>query len=497
MTEAGRLAEGDRPDAAQVPLCVDLDGTLIRTDLLAESTFALLKQAPHLAFALPIWLLRGRQHLKRQIAERVDLDVEALPYDADLLQRLRQARADGRRLVLATASNETFARAVAEHLGIFDQVVASDAASNLKGRAKAARLVELFGDGGFDYAGDAPADLQVWEHARAAILVRPSRRLARIAEGRFAIDGIIGDDRRRGKDYLRAMRLHQWVKNLLLFIPLLAGHKIAEPQLVWQAALAFLAFGFCASSVYLLNDLLDLSTDRRHPRKRRRPFAAGDLPISHGIVLIPLLLASAFAITLVLPPLFAAVLAGYYLLTLAYSLWLKQRVLVDAMTLACLYTVRVIAGGAAVSIAPSFWLLAFSMFLFLSLAMVKRYAELIEIEAQGGAQIRGRGYQVVDLETLTSLGAASGYVAVLVLAFYINSPDVRVLYGAPEIIWLLCPIMLYWISRMWFASRRGKMHDDPIVFAARDSVSRWCFVASAGVLAAAVYGHTFIDWLTS
>ncbi len=493
MAGADRLVEQLQSEEADVPLCVDLDGTLIRSDILVESAFALLKQSPLLVLAMPFWLFRGRQHLKLQIARRVALDVEALPYDDVVVDFLRQQQADGRRLVMATATNERLAGAVADHLGIFDEVLASNADANLKGDRKQETLVRRYGERGFDYAGDAWADLKVWSGARHAILVRPSARLSRIANQRFNVERVFESDNRSVAFYLRAMRLHQWVKNLLIFIPLLAAQKVAEPQLLLQALIAFLVFGLCASSVYVLNDLLDLSADRRHPRKRLRPFASGAIPITHGVAMIPLLLLVAAAFAYLLSPIFAVVLAGYYALTLAYSLWLKQRVLVDVLTLASLYTIRVIAGAAAVAVAPSFWLLAFSMFLFLSLAMVKRYAELIEVEAKGGEQILGRGYQIVDLETLTSLGAASGYVSVLVLAFYINSPDVQIPYGLPQAIWLVCPIMLYWISRMWFAARRGKMHDDPIVYAAKDNISRWCFVTVVLVLALAVFGAPLAD----
>ena len=487
------MAEQLYSEAADVPLCVDLDGTLIRSDILIESAFALLKQSPWLILAMPFWLFGGRQNLKHQIAQRVSLDVEALPYNDTVLGFLMEAQAKGRRLVLTTAANEEIAGAVAAHLGIFDDVMASDAAANLKGSRKQERLVDRYGEAGFDYAGDAWADLQVWPHARNAILVQPSRRLRRIAEQRSNVVRVFEAETRSIALYLRAMRLHQWVKNLLIFIPLLAAQKVMEPQLILQALIAFLAFGLCASSVYVLNDLLDLTTDRRHARKRLRPFAAGAIPIWHGVAMMPALLLVAATFASFLSTTFIAVLCGYYVLTLAYSLWLKQRVLVDVLTLASLYTIRVIAGAAAVAVAPSFWLLAFSMFLFLSLAMVKRYAELIEVESKGGEQILGRGYQVVDLETLTSLGAASGYVSVLVLAFYINSPDVRIPYGLPQAIWLVCPIMLYWISRVWFAARRGKMHDDPIVYAAKDNISRWCLAAVVLALALAIFGAPIRD----
>jgi 4-hydroxybenzoate polyprenyltransferase len=280
--------------------------------------------------------------------------------------------------------------------------------------------------------------------------------------------------------YLRALRLHQWVKNLLVFVPLAAAHKLGNPELLAKAALAFVAFGLCASSVYVLNDLLDLPADRAHARKRQRPFASGAASVRVGVVLIPLLLAAAAAIATMLPLAFLATLAVYHVTTLAYSLWLKGKLMIDVLVLAGLYTLRILAGAAAVAIVPSFWLIAFSMFLFLSLAMVKRYSELLELRDAGVTNARGRGYEVTDLATLQSLGAAAGYCAVLVLALYINSNDVRINYTHPNRIWLLCPLLLYWVSRMWQRAGRGQMHDDPLVFALKDRISR--YVGAAGVI---------------
>jgi 4-hydroxybenzoate polyprenyltransferase len=242
--------------------------------------------------------------------------------------------------------------------------------------------------------------------------------------------------------------------------------------LLLRSVQGFIAFGFCASSVYLLNDLLDLTSDRKYPRKRMRPFASGRADVVTGIVLVPILLAIGIAIALTLPRTFLLTLVGYYTATLIYSLWAKRRVMVDVMLLAGLYTVRILAGAAAVSIVPSFWLLAFSMFLFLSLALVKRYSELISIGAASEHGLSGRDYETTDLPILSALGSASGYMAVLVLALYINSPDIAKLYRIPEAVWLLCPVLLFWISRVWVKAQRGEVHDDPIIFALKDRVSQ-------------------------
>src|SRR6516162_108978 len=466
-------------ESENVPLCVSLDGPLLRTDLLIESWFGLLRTRALLAILAPYWLMWGKARLKHEIALRTELDVRHLPYDGPLLEYLRDQFRAGRRLVLTTGSNEKYADEVATHLGIFKEVIASNVQTNLSAAAKSRLLVERYGDRGFDYAGNAKTDLQVFPHARQTILVNPAPGVERTVKQPTGKQMFAGTFSRLGV-YLRALRLHQWVKNLLVFVPLAAAHKLGNPELLAKAALAFVAFGLCASSVYVLNDLLDLPADRAHARKRQRPFASGAASVRVGVVLIPLLLAAAAAIATMLPLAFLATLAVYYLTTLAYSLWLKGKLMIDVLVLAGLYTLRILAGAAAVAIVPSFWLIAFSMFLFLSLAMVKRYSELLELRDAGVTNARGRGYEVTDLATLQSLGAAAGYCAVLVLALYINSNDVRINYTHPNRIWLLCPLLLYWVSRMWQRAGRGQMHDDPLVFALKDRISR--YVGAAGVI---------------
>jgi len=471
------MTEHKSVDAA-VPLCVDLDGTLIRTDLLAESFFALLSSSWASALLVPFWLIRGRAHLKEQIAARVDIDASILPYHGPFLAYLRAEHRKGRRLILATASHTKNAHVVAEYLAIFDDVMATESKTNLAGEVKRRKLQEAFGDGGFDYAGNSRADLKIIRYARQSLLVNPESGVETAARQIGRIEHVFRDGQGGIKSYLRAMRPHQWFKNLLIFVPLVAAHSLNNIALLQQSVLSFIAFCLCASSVYLLNDLIDLPADRAHPRKRHRPFAAGEASVKNGAMLIPILISAAVAIGLFLPQVFLGVLGLYYASTLAYSLWLKAKILVDVLVLAGLYTLRIIAGSAAVAIAPSFWLLAFSMFLFLSLAMVKRYAELLSMRDAGRNTSRGRGYAVVDMTTIQSLGTASGYLAVLVLALYINSDDVRVQYRHPEAIWLLCPLLLYWISRMWQRAGRGEMHDDPLVFAMKDRISLW--IAGSG-----------------
>lgn len=472
----------------KVPLCIDLDGTLVRTDLLIESWFSLLKRSALLACMAPYWLLGGKARLKHEIAQRCDLDVQSLPYDNAFLAYLHEEHRRGRRLILTTASHQKYAERIAAHLGIFDEVVASNAQINVSGAAKSRLLVERFGDGGFDYAGNAHSDLEIFPHARRAILVDPEPGVERAAKKLANVERVFHGESSKWVAYVRVLRPHQWIKNLLVLVPLAAAHKLGDFKLLEQGVLAFATFGLCASSVYILNDLLDLPADRAHARKRYRPFASGAASVKVGVVLAPLLLMAAMGIAVQMRGAVLALLGTYYLATIAYSLWLKGKVLVDVLVLAGLYTLRILMGAAAVSIAPSFWLLAFSMFLFLSLAMVKRYSELLDLRNVGKKTATGRGYQVADLATVQSLGAAGGYCAVLVLALFINSPDVRINYARPDIIWLLCPLLLYWISRMWQRAGRGEMHDDPIIFALKDRISRWVGAASAVVILAASSG---------
>lgn len=472
---------------AAPPLAVDLDGTLARTDTLWETLFVLAREQSLGLISALFSLRHGRAVFKARLVALAPPEVATLPLNAELIAWLRDEKAAGRTLVLATATDRHFAQAVADRVGLFDQVLASDGHHNLKGPAKASALVERFGQGGFDYVGDARADLPVWAAARQAI-VCGGPGLAKAAGLVAPVERVFPPPPRLPALW-RALRLHQWAKNVLVFLPLLAAHQVSNGPGLFAAGLAFLAFGLTASAVYVLNDLLDLSADRRHPRKCRRPFAAGDLPLAWGLLLTPLLLLGATVIgTLWLPPAFGAILAGYFLLTSAYSLDFKRRPILDVMTLAMLYTLRVIAGGAAVALWPSFWLLAFSLFLFLSLALVKRYAELDGLRERGELTSAGRGWHVDDLHLVGGLGASSGIAAVLVLALYIDSEPARRLYQLPEALWLLTPLLLYWVSHLWFKTHRGEMHDDPVVFALRDKMSLVIGAVAVGIVLLATQG---------
>jgi 4-hydroxybenzoate polyprenyltransferase/phosphoserine phosphatase len=454
------------------PLVVDLDGTLIKTDLLIESLGRLLRQDPLALLALPRWLLKGRANLKREIARRVELDPTLLPYRTSLLDYLRSEHDLGRPIVLATASDERFAIQVADHLKLFDRVLASDGTTNLSGERKRARLVEQFGAGGFDYVGNESRDLAVWSSARKAIVVNPNPRLlrevAKIAESESAFS----DRAPSPREYLSALRPEHWLKNVLVFVPIFAAHQFVLPGLMARTAVAFLAFCCCASSGYLINDVLDLQSDRRHPQKRLRPFASGRLPLTYALAIAPALLALGCLLAGLLSSLSLGVLLLYFTLTLAYSLSLKRVALLDILVLASLYTLRIIAGSAAILTWPSVWLLGFSMFLFTSLAFVKRYAELVVMRNIEGDQATARGYELRDAELLASKGTASGYAAVLVLALYIASGAVKARYSRHELIWFVCPLLLYWLGYLWLIAHRGKMYHDPLVFALRDHTSR-------------------------
>jgi 4-hydroxybenzoate polyprenyltransferase len=468
------------------PLCIDCDGTLIASDLLYEAFFLMIKQYPLGLFLLPFWLMKGKVYLKERLAQHVTFNWETLPYRSEVMSLIQKAREQGRQVVLVTASPRAWANGIAAHLGCFDQVLATEKGVNLAGKNKAEHLVKSFGERNFDYAGDSHVDLHVWAHAASAIVVSSSKSLAQGAAQKANDVQIIKTPRTKFLVYLRALRVHQWLKNLLIIVPLLAAHQLGAIEGLVQVFYAFLAFSLCASSVYVLNDLLDLDSDRQHIRKRKRPFAACTIPLWQGMLMVPLLLGAAFAVSLLLPNRFILVLAAYFVMTLAYSIRLKRQVIVDVMMLAGLYTMRIIAGAAATVIAPSFWLLAFSMFIFLSLALVKRYSELLITLQSNKQEAAGRGYTVNDLPLLMSLGVSSGLGSVLILALYLNNPETNLMYPNTKWLWLMPPLLLYWVSRMWMKAHRGQVDDDPVVFAAKDWQSLLVLLISACIFIAAL-----------
>lgn len=470
--------------AGRRPLVVDLDGTLIRSDMLIEMAFGFLGQFPLSAFKLPLWFWSGRVVLKRRLAESIDIDVATLPYDEAVLSYIREAQAQGRPVYLASASDERLVRAVADHLGIFEGWFASDGAINLSGAVKATRLVEAFGEANFDYIGNGRADFPVWERAATAIAVGSSPRLERGLLGlQKSVKRIVVDRPRPA--WSRLLRPHQWLKNALVGVPLLAAHQFT-PSAAMLAVFAAVAFSACASAVYILNDLVDIQADRGHPSKRKRPFASGDVSFATGAILGTLCLILAIVIAGAVSLEFLGVLIIYLVTTTGYSLFLKRKMLIDVVTLAGLYTIRVVAGAVAVRVPMSEWLLTFSIFIFLSLAFIKRYSELAIRFDAGLPDPTNRNYKKDDLPIVSSLAAASGYCAVIVLTLYLSSDTVRALYARPSILWLACPLLIYWISRMLMLSHRRLLHDDPIVFALKDKVS-WAtatLIIVLGLLAA-------------
>lgn len=454
-----------------VPLAVDLDGTLIRTDMMWESLVRLLRANPVAACCSLFALLRGRAHFKQTIATRVQVDPAGLPYHAAFLDWLKTQKSTGRTLVLATASDIHMARPVAAHVGLFDDVMASDGKINLRNAAKRRALTERFGERGYDYAGNSPDDLGVWPGARAAIVVNAPASLARRAGDVTTVGNTFLDEGSRFAALVRALRPHQWIKNLIVLVPVIAAHQLGDAPTVLRSGMTFVAFCLAASSVYLLNDLLDLDADRHHARKRNRPFASGELPLQFGLVGAPVLLVAALGLSAWLSFQFAFVTAIYFVVSTAYSWRLKQVPLLDVLFLAGLYTLRLVAGHVATGVAWSNWLLAFSMFIFLSLALMKRFQEIQDVREQNGHEVKGRGYTAHHHGLVVTLGVASGVAAVVVLGFYVASDKVVELYAHPRLLLLACPLLLAWIGRVWVLTYRGEMHDDPTAFAFKDWAS--------------------------
>ena len=455
--------------ADRVPLLVDFDSMVLRTDLLVELIFRLLTAAPLSILKLFAWVVRGKAVLKRQLIQHMDLAPDRLTVDKALLNFLETEHIKGRPIYLVSTSEQHNVKRLGASFGFVDGVFAPDEAGNVTPDDIPKRIVDEFGTGGFDYTTNEAPDLNVWRVARNVVVVDAPKKVERQIRQERPDAVILHSHVPRYRVYLHALRPHQWLKNVLVFVPLVAAHR-TDVGAIGAAGVAFLAFSFCASGVYVLNDLFDLPNDRRHPRKRIRPFASGAIPLTHGLMIIPVLLVVAAMLAAAVSFEFLGTLVCYFAVTTLYSAYLKRKLLIDVLTLGGLYTVRVFAGAVAISVPVSPWLLGFSLFMFLSLAIVKRYTELIGLREHKGDPV-GRGYRFEDLSMLASMGAASGFGAVLVLALYINSPNVRVLYSSPELLWMVCPVLMYWIGRMLMLSHRGQIHDDPVVFAVGDRIS--------------------------
>ncbi|MGA6987015.1 MAG: UbiA family prenyltransferase [Terriglobales bacterium] len=480
---------GAKPAKVLPPvLCVDLDGTLIRGNVLWECVLVLLKTHPIALLLLPFWLLSGRASLKRKLAARIQLDPARLPYRQAVLDLLRKEKAIGRRVALVTAADCELAETISTYLGLFDEVHASDGQLNLKGANKASFLAQHFAQTGFEYVGDSAADIEVWRTARGAYVVGTEAR-AEQAAAVTTVKGTILEPRvslgTSVRLWINALRGHHWAKNLLLFLPLALSHNLAVEPMVRTLA-GFVLFGGCASGLYILNDLLDLHSDREHPWKKGRPFATGDISIPEGLLASFLLLSAGLGLGFFLDLQFGLALLGYAALTMLYSLYLKKIALLDVFVLSSFYSFRILA-GALISATPlSQWFIAFSMFFFLSLAMAKRYSELLHASDLVRTGNSGRGYHTGDRELLLSLGVGSSFSAVVIFSLYVHSQDVLLLYSSPEALFLLCPIVLYWLSRTWLLAHRGELKEDPVTLAIRDPVSYGVALASAAVIAASM-----------
>jgi 4-hydroxybenzoate polyprenyltransferase/phosphoserine phosphatase len=472
-------------DPTKHTLVVDLDDTLIQTDSLFENFWSACSARWHTPLVAAAALWRGPLALKQRLAEIARLDPAHLPYNDEVLDLVRDWKERGGRIALVTGSLQSTADAVADHIGLFDEAYGSGDGINLKGIDKARFLEAKYSDG-YCYIGDAATDIPVWQQAAHAVTVNPNRSLrARVdALGKNAEHLTAG--RTKARDYWRAMRPHQWLKNLLVFVPMLAAHQLTPATLV-HSVLAFVAFSLVASSTYVLNDLLDLAADRAHPRKRERPFASGAVKVSHGTLMVPTLGLLGALVALASGPALLAILAAYFATTTLYSFWLKRIVAIDVCVLAILYTLRILAGSVATGIPASVWLLAFSTFFFFGLAAAKRQAELVDGIASGTVRARGRGYHIDDLSIVSMLAVSSGLLSVLVLALYANSEPVQRLYSTPEILLGVLPVLLFWNSRVAILTNRGQMHDDPLVFAARDRVSHLCAAVVGALLVAGTW----------
>lgn len=481
MLQNPEIAEPVEHESPALPLCVDLDGTLIKSDSLFDAVCQFMHRSPARLWQLPLWLAGGRAHLKAEVARCAPLNASRLPYNTEVLSYLRAERREGRQLYLTTGADGPLAERVAAYLGIFAGVLASDGVTNLTSGRKLALLKTRFGE--FDYIGNSRADLPLLASAGQAMVANPTLGL-RIALGlrRIPVARIFLDRRPLPRTLLKAIRIHQWAKNILLLAPLALSHKLHAAG-IGAVIAAFFCFSFMASASYLFNDLLDIDSDRRHPVKRFRPFAAGDLPVTGGVALAILLIAASVVILPLLPHQFALWLAVYIVATTAYSFYLKQVALVDVLMLSGLYTLRLLAGGAATGTEISHWLAGFSIFLFLSLAMVKRFSEIENLRERGLTATHGRGYLVADLEQIRSFGTACATAAVVVFSLYISRPDVEALYKHAGRLWLIVPLMLFWLYRVWLLGSRGEMDGDPVIFALRDRIS---LLVGLCVLAAAI-----------
>ncbi len=467
-------------DKSRTPICVDLDGTLVKTDVLIESIFSIFSSI-HGVSRLPKLFTLSRADFKQRVSKFVDLRADLLPFNTELITFLRQQKQSGHPIILVTAADRQMAEAVAKHLDLFDEIIASDGVRNLKGAVKSQELVRRFGSKGFDYVGNDRADLAVWREANGIVIVNASRAVLREARKLGNVLAEFSNQPPVLLPALRAMRPYQWVKNFLVFVPLLASRSFGDLFGLLGALCIFASFCLTASGIYLVNDLLDLTADRHHPNKRNRPFASGALPVSLGVWLAGLLIAIGIGLALIVNSVVFVV--AYAAVSLSYSFLFKQYPLLDVFILAGLYTVRILAGGVASHHITTLWLLAFSGFTFLSLAFVKRAGELSNPKSPPSDRASARrGYSSEDRPVLLMFGIASAFASSVVLALFVSSTAAEQQYQSFEILWVLVPLVLFWQCRLWLSTARGNMHDDPILFAFRDWVSWMVFGGMVAIM---------------
>ena len=453
-------------------LFVDLDGTLVATDTLIESIVIFLKNNPFRIIYLLLWYIKGKVYIKKQLSQCAMPNVALLPYNKEVLDYLRKAKSSGQEIVLATAANHKIADEVSSHLAIFDGVIATNQNYNLKGKYKLDAIINYVGEQPFDYIGDSKADIPIWQEARKAIIINPSSSLLNNLSNKINVTTIKTFRRSSNvRVWIKAIRIHQWTKNILLFLPIIMAHRFFDLDMLLKNILTFISFSLIASAGYIINDILDFEADRQNPEKKQRPFAEGLLSFYSGFIGFLFLTLCGFALAIItLPILFSIILLLYLILTLTYSLFLKRKTIIDVITLSVCYNIRIIAGGAAIAVPISSWLIVFSMFFFISLAFMKRYADLITLD-DIKPNIIGRGYIKKDIPIVGSAGIASGYISLLVLTLYIYSDHVNELYKQPFLLWLVIPFILYLISRLWLKTVRGEMTSDPIIFIIKDRIS--------------------------
>lgn len=466
----GEMRQSD--DTRRMPLVVDMDGTVLRTDTLFESIADLLRLYPLWTLFQMLCLPFAIAKVKARIQSRADIDIPTLPINTDVLDYCEAERAKGREVWLVSAADQAMVEEVARHLGVFDKAIGSDGKRNNKGGAKARLLEETFPDG-FEYIGDSPADMPIWRRAKRASVVGGGKsRTDAIRKSGVEIGKVFERPKRRLRAWRKAMRIHQWAKNALIFVAPLLAMDFADPTPLIACAIAFPLIGLLASGTYIFNDLLDLKADRAHHSKCKRPFADGQIKLWQGFVAAPLLIFTGLLGGVLLSVPFAITLVIYLVVTLAYSFYIKRFPLLDAATLGLLFTIRLIMGGALAGIALTQWLIVFSMFLFVSLSLAKRHVEIYRKAAAGHATVKSRGYRAEDQTITLGFGLATATATPIILVLYIlESAWPSGAYSAPGALWAAPVILSLWLMRVWLLANRGELDDDPVVFAIKDPMS--------------------------